>query len=273
MVHGEKSRTHVLDTGRASTARMRDWLLGGTENYEVDRTACEELLRIAPGSREVARANRDFLTRAVRFLAAEKKIGQFLDHGAGLPARRNVHEIAQGARKDAKVVYIDNDPMVLAYARTSLDENDNTMVLDCDLRDTAAIRRATHEFIDWTEPIAALFVSVLHCLPEHDGAPGPAAVVSALTDQLPAGSYLVICQLVSDDPAVRQDATRLMRDATGKWGRVRETHEVRRYFDDLVLEEPGLGDVADWRPDELPPPPHLRPAQWREWGGVGHIAG
>ncbi|MFI6808129.1 SAM-dependent methyltransferase [Streptomyces luteogriseus] len=275
MAYGEKSQTRLIDTSKASAARMYDWLLGGTENYEVDRDACSELLKIAPSTQQLARTNRDFLRRVVRILAAEKGINQFLDHGSGLPTQDNVHEVAQRVRPGAKVAYVDNDPMVLAHARTSLDDNENTMVLDHDMRDTRAIRRATAGFLDWSRPIAALFVSVLHCLPDTDDENDPAALVRAVADQLVPGSHMVICQLVSDDSAVRQGVTQLMADATnGHWGRVRETHEVRRYFDPLEIEDPpGLVDVIDWRPDSPPPPAHLRPTDWVEWGGVGCITG
>jgi SAM-dependent methyltransferase len=274
MGYGTTPQTHIIDTSRAGDARMYNWLLGGTENYEVDRDACSALLTIAPSSQQLARANRVFLRRVVRILAAEKGITQFLDHGAGLPTQNNVHEVAQRVRPGAKVVYVDNDPMVLAHARTSLDDNENTMVLDCDMRRTHDIRRATEGFLDWNRPIAALFVSVLHCLPDTDDEHDPAAVIRAVADQLVPGSYMVICQLVSDDPVVRQGVTQLMAEATsGKWGRVREAHEVRRYFDPLEIEPPGLVDVIGWRPDSPPPPVHLRPTDCVQWGGVGRVRG
>ncbi|MGY5079236.1 SAM-dependent methyltransferase [Streptomyces nigrescens] len=271
MANGEKPQTRHIDTSKASAARMYDWLLGGTENYEVDRDACSDLLKIAPSTQQLARTNRDFLRRVVRILA-EKGITQFLDHGSGLPTQDNVHEVAQRARPGAKVVYVDNDPMVLAHARTSLDDNENTMVLDYDMRHTPDIRRASEALLDWNKPIAVLFVSVLHCLPDTDDEHDPSALIRALADQLAPGSYMVICQLVSDDPTVRQGVTQLMAHATGgNWGRVREPHEVRRYFTPLEIEDPGLVDVIDWRPDSPPPPAHLRATDWVEWGGVGKI--
>ncbi|MEU5159689.1 SAM-dependent methyltransferase [Streptomyces sp. NPDC020875] len=273
MAYGEKPQSHLIDTTQASAARMYDWLLGGTDNYEVDREACLGLLAIAPSSQQIARTNRDFLGRVVRYLAVEKGITQFLDHGSGLPTQDNVHEVAQRARPGARVAYVDNDPMVLAHARTCLEDNEDVMVLDCDMRRTREIRQTTDDFFDWTQPIAALFVSVLHCLPDTDDENDPAAVISAVADELPAGSYMVICQLVSDDAGVREGVTGLMARATnGHWGRVREHAEVRRYFDRLDIEEPpGLVDVLDWHPDSPPPPPHLRPTDWVEWGGVARV--
>ncbi|MGW1278884.1 SAM-dependent methyltransferase [Streptomyces tsukubensis] len=273
MPHGEKPQSHLIDTTQASAARMYDWLLGGTDNYEVDRAACLRLLEIAPSSQQIARAGRDFLARVVRYLTVEKGITQFLDHGSGLPTQDNVHEVAQRSSPRARVVYIDTDPLVLAHARTSLEDNEDVMVLNCDLRETRAIRQATGEFLDWTRPIAALFVSVLDSLADTDDEHDPAAVIHAVADTLPAGSYMVICQLVSDDPRMREGVTRLMAQTTSnQWGRIRQTSEVRRYFDPLRIEDPpGLVDVVDWHPDTPPPPPHLRPAGWAEWGGVGQV--
>jgi hypothetical protein len=273
MTYGETP--HLIDTSKASAARMYDWLLGGTENYAVDRGACVELLQIAPSSQQVARNNRAFLERVVRVLAAEKGITQFIDHGTGLPTRDNVHEVAQRHQRNAKVVYVDNDPMVLAHARTFLDDNENIKVLSCDMRRTDHIRAATESFLDWGKPIAALFVSVLHCLPDSDDENDPVRLMQKVARQLPAGSYMAICQLVSDDAEVRRGVTDLMASATnGNWGRVREEHEVRRFFDGLDVEEPpGLGDVIDWLPDSPPPPMHLRPTDWLEWGGLARVSG
>ena len=274
MTNGEKPQTiRTIDSNQASAARMYDWLLGGTENYEVDRAACCELLKIAPSTQQLARSNRAFLRRVVRFLAAEKEITQFLDHGSGLPTQDNVHQVAQGITPNARVAYIDNDPMVLAHARTHLDDNKNTMVVDQDMRHTKDIRKATSSFLDWNEPIAALFVSVLHCLPDTDDENDPAALIRTVSEQLPPGSYMVICQLVSDDPAVRDGVTHLMDGATGgNWGRVRQPHEVARYFETLEIEDPpGLVDVIDWLPDSPPPPQHIRPTDWVEWGGIGRV--
>ncbi|MEU2794425.1 SAM-dependent methyltransferase [Streptomyces sp. NPDC007100] len=270
MAHGEESQAHYIDMETPSVARMYDWLLGGVENYQVDRDACDRLLRIAPNSQQLARTNREFLRRVVRIIVTDFGITQFLDHGSGLPTQDNVHEVAQRVTRDAKVAYIDNDPMVLAHGRTTLHENSNTMVIDQDMRNTERILEATKEFFDWTKPIAALFVSVLHCLPDTDDQRDPAALVKRVAAALPAGSCMVICQLVSDNPTVRRDVTQLMAESThNRWGRVREDHEVRQYFEGMTIVDPGLVDVIDWRPDTPPPPPDMRPTEWVEWGGMG----
>ncbi|MFE2928278.1 SAM-dependent methyltransferase [Streptomyces goshikiensis] len=269
---GQDPHTPLIDMHTPSVARMYDWLLGGVENYASDRAACADLLRIAPSTQLLARNNRAFLRRVVRILVEDYGIQQFLDHGSGLPTQDNVHEVAQRAHPDCKVAYIDNDPMVLAHARTMLDENAGTVVVHADLRETGRIRRETEPFLDWDQPIAALFVSVLHCIPDGDEHRSPALVVRETADLLPDGSFMVICQLVSDDPVVRHDVTKLMEDAThGNWGRVREPHEVRRYFDGLEILDPGLVDVVDWRPDGLPPRAQDRPTDWVEWGGVARV--
>ncbi|MFD4117529.1 SAM-dependent methyltransferase [Streptomyces niveus] len=271
-MHGEKSRTHLIDTNTPSVARMYDALLGGVHNYEVDRNACQELLRIAPSTQLLARNNRAFLRRVVRVLAEKHGIRQFLDHGSGLPTQDNVHEVAQQLFGECRVAYVDNDPMVHAHGRTTLEENDETLVIDADMRDTKRIYDATQQFFDWTQPIAALFVSVLHCLPDTGDDQDPAAMIGRMVARLPPGSFIVICQLVSEDPAVRHGVTELMANATGgNWGRVREPHEVRAYFTGLDIVEPGLVDVVDWCPDTPVPPEELRATDWVEWGGVARI--
>lgn len=273
MVHGEKPQTHRIDINTPSVARMYDALLGGVTNYAVDRDACNQLLRIAPSTQLLARNNRAFLRRVVRYLVKERGIRQFLDHGSGLPTQENVHEIAQGLHGECRVAYVDNDPMVHAFGRTTLDENDNTMVIDADMRDSVTIFRETENFFDWKKPVAALFISVLHCLKDTSDYGTPAEMIGRVADKLPSGSCLVICQLASDDPRVRVEVTELMREQTGDtWGRVRSPDEVRAYFDGLnIIDPPGLGDVVDWLPEAPAPPPELRATDWVEWGGVASL--
>ncbi|MDN3265733.1 SAM-dependent methyltransferase [Streptomyces sp. CSDS2] len=269
---GEKRQPRFVDMNTPSVARMYDWLLGGSANYESDREACQRLLDIAPSSRQLAQSNRAFLRRVVRTLVRECNVTQFIDHGSGLPTQDNVHEIAQRLNPSSRVVYVDNDPMVLAHGRTTLDEDDRTLILDHDMRDSEEILRTARNFLSWEKPVAALFVSVLHCLPDTDDDRDPACVVRRVAAALPPGSYMVICQLVSDDPEVRKGVTDLMAQVThDRWGRVRRTAEVERYFDGLHILPPGLGDVIDWRPDVTPPPRHLRPTDWVEWGGVARV--
>ncbi|MFJ1593558.1 SAM-dependent methyltransferase [Kitasatospora albolonga] len=262
-------RNHV-DLSLPSAARMYDWLLGGSNNYEVDRAACELLLEVAPTSRELALNNRWFLQRVVRVLAEEHGIKQFIDFGSGLPTQRNVHQIAQEADPASRVVYVDNDPVVLALGQSLLDENDNTTILPVDMTDTDTIfgHPDFTRLIDLTRPVAALFVSVLHCLPDSAG---PKALVDRVIDKLAPGSFVVVCQLVSDDRKVRDEVTELMQTQTGgHWGRVREKADVEETFERLLVEEPGLVDVTDWRPDsELQQ--RRRSVEWTEFGGLGKV--
>lgn len=259
-----------VDLSVPSPARMYDRLLGGSQHYEVDRAACDELLRVAPTSREIALQNRWFLQRVVRVLAKDHGIRQFIDFGSGLPTQRNVHQIAQGADPQSRVVYVDTDPVVLALGRSLLDENDRTAILQADMRDTDEIfgHEDVARLIDFTKPVAALFVSVLHCLPDSAD---PKAVVERVVSRLTPGSFVVVCQLVSDDPQVRDDVTNLMLDKTGgNWGRVREAADVEAIFEKLKVEEPGLVDVTDWRPDsEIQQ--RQRSIEWTEFGGLGRV--
>ncbi|MFE2270742.1 SAM-dependent methyltransferase [Streptomyces lavendulae] len=261
----------MIDVSKPSVARMYDYLIDGTDNYPSDREACAQLLEMAPSTRELARINRAFLVRAVRYLAQEAGIRRFLDHGSGLPTRPNVHQVARETHPQARVVYIDNDPLVLAHGRVMLEEDlHTTAVIEADFRHTDEIF-ATPEvggLMDG-EPVAALFVSVLHCIPDSDD---PWSLVKDVARRLPSGSYMVISQLASDDPALRDGVTAFMSEITGnQWGRVRSTQEVRRLFDGLELVEHGEPvEVSAWRPDtDLFPRQQTR--EWIEFGGVARI--
>ncbi|MEU1376231.1 SAM-dependent methyltransferase [Streptomyces triculaminicus] len=277
MVRREKYEAPVVDVHTPSVARMYDWLLGGVDNYLSDRQACAQLLEFAPSSQSLARHNRAFLRRIVRVLVEQYGVEQFIDHGSGLPTQDNVHQVAQRINKDCRVVYVDNDPMVLAHGRTALEENSNTAVIQADMRDTERIfgHAETRRLVRPGRRTAALFVSVLHCIPDTDDDRDPAALVRRVADELRAlgpGNLMVVCQLVSDDPAVRENVTRLMAEKTGgAWGRVRERGEVEAYFQGLQVLDPGLVDVIDWRPDSPPPPAELRPPDWVEWGGLARV--
>ncbi|WP_257788598.1 SAM-dependent methyltransferase [Streptomyces niveus] len=262
----------MLDLSKPSVARMYDFLLGGTDNYQVDRDACEQLLRIAPSTRELARVNRAFLVRAVRYLASECGVRRFLDHGSGLPTRPNVHQVAQEADPSSQVVYIDNDPVVLAHGRMMLAEDPSTTaVLHADMRDTETVFDSAEvkRLLRGDRPVAALFVSVLHCIPDsHD----PWQLVRDVADRLPRGSYLVISQLASDNAELRTEITKFMlRITDGSWGQVRSIGEVNRFFEDVdLLEADEPVEVSRWRPDsDLAP--RQRTEEWIEYGGVARI--
>ncbi|HZG05533.1 MAG TPA: SAM-dependent methyltransferase [Streptomyces sp.] len=258
----------MIDVNVPTAARMYDYYLGGKNNYAVDREAADKLLEVVPSTQALAINNRRFLRRVVRVLAQEYGIRQFIDHGSGLPTQDNVHQVAQRVDEGCRVVYVDNDPIVLAHGRALLEENENTTVIQADMRDTQGIfdHPDTVRLIDFDQPVAALFVSVLHCIPDSGD---PAGLIRRVADRLVPGSFLVVCQLVSDDPETRRAVTEFMDVQThGNWGRVREPQDVHRYFEGLEIIEPGLVEVSTWRPDS-----DLGPKQatweWQEYGGVG----
>ncbi|UED87625.1 SAM-dependent methyltransferase [Streptomyces profundus] len=267
MAETEDVTSHEVDVNVPSVARIYDYALGGKDNYAVDREAFDQLEQTAPSTRPLAINNRRFLQRAVRILAEEYGIRQFVDHGSGLPTQDNVHQISQRIDPESRVIYIDNDPIVLAHGRALLEENANTAVIQADFRNTEGIfdHPDVRRLINFDEPVAALFVSVLHCITDEDD---PGALVREVIRRLPSGSFLVINQLVSDDEALRDSISSFMDGATqGNWGRVRQQADVRRYFDGLEILDPGLVEISTWRPDsDLGPKQQTE--EWIEFGGV-----
>ncbi|MFI0980978.1 SAM-dependent methyltransferase [Streptomyces sp. NPDC021093] len=264
--------TSSIDVNVPSVARMYDYLLDGKDSYPADQQACEELLKTVPSMKALALNNREFLRRVVRTLAQDYGIRQFVDHGSGLPTRDNVHQVAQAVHEDARVVYIDDDPIVLAHGRALLQEDLSTTVIQADMRDTDAIfdHPETQRLIRPDEPTAALFVSVMHCIPDHEEN-GPAQVLERVKARLAPGSFLVVCQLVSPRPDIRDSVTEFMRESTGDhWGRVREEADVEGYLHGLEIVPPGLVEVSQWRRDN-----DLLPRQesfeWSEFGGVARL--
>ncbi|GAA5031961.1 SAM-dependent methyltransferase [Streptomyces siamensis] len=261
-----------IDATVPTAARMYDHYLGGKDNYAADRAACAELDKVVPSTGALALNNRRFLQRVVRTLAAEHGIRQFLDHGSGLPTQENVHQVAQRVDPASRVVYVDNDPMVLVHGRALLDQNDCTAVIHADLRNTDEIfaHADTQRLIDFSEPVAVLFNSVFHCIPDSE-TDGPPAVVRRVAERLAPGSFMVMCQLVSEDPKVREFVTDFMAQVTqGHWGRVRQEKDVAALFDGLEILEPGLVEVSTWRPDSEVAPRQLT-QEWVEFGGVGRL--
>jgi hypothetical protein len=272
MDNGDVPLTDKIDVTVPSVARMYDFLMDGKDNYPADRAATEELLKQVPSTKVLALNNRAFLRRVVRRLAEDYGIRQFVDHGSGLPTQDNVHEVAQRIDPASRVVYIDNDPIVLAHGRALLEQNENTAVIHADMRDTEKIWSSPEvtRLIDTAEPVAVLFVSVLHCIPDRDD---PADVVRRAAARVPPGSFLVVCQLVSEDEETRRGVTEFMdRSTGGNWGEVRREQDVLRFLEGTEILEPGLVEVSTWRPDtELAP---KQPSmEWIEFGGVGRIVG
>jgi hypothetical protein len=243
-----------IDPTVPSTARMYDFWLGGKDHFAVDRAAALEVSEAAPAVKMMAIENRKFLRRSVRYLAAEAGIAQFLDIGTGLPTQGNVHQVAQQVNPDARVVYVDNDPMVLAHSR-ALKTSGNTAVIQADLRDPAAIldHPQAHALIDFTQPLAVLLAAVLHFISGDDD---PHALVGYICDALAPGSYLVVSHgtggILSGGSAEKVAEHYRRNVAPGTTLRDRE--EILRFFTGLELIEPGLVQVPHWRPDELGPP-------------------
>ncbi|MFJ4686564.1 SAM-dependent methyltransferase [Streptomyces sp. NPDC091377] len=272
MSTGKKLSTEI-DANVPTAARMYDYYIGGKDNYAADRAACEELDKVVPSTRRLAVNNRRFLQRVVKTLAEEFEVRQFLDHGSGLPTQNNVHQVAQRFDPTSRVVYVDNDPMVLVHGRALLEQDERTAVIHADMRSTDEIfgHADTTRLIDFSEPVAVLFNSVFHCIPD-DANDGPAAVVERVKQRLAPGSFLVMCQLVSEDAEVRAFVTDFMNQATqGHWGRVREPKDVAALFDGLEIIPPGLVEVSTWRPDSEVAPRQLT-HEWIEFGGLGRLS-
>ncbi len=239
-----------IDTSKAHPARMYDYLLGGKDNFEADRAAIAELMKAVPNARIGARENRAFLGRAVRYLAAEAGIRQFLDIGTGLPTANNVHEVAQAVAPDSRVVYVDNDPIVLAHARALLtsDPAGRTAYIQADLHDPDAILSdpAVRATLDYGQPVALMLMAVLHFFPDDAN---PASIVSTLVNALPPGSYLVASHVTADfiDPARAASGVQAVQRA-GVPFRARTDEEfVQLAFAGLELMPPGLVPVSEWR--------------------------
>ncbi|MFJ5262380.1 SAM-dependent methyltransferase [Streptomyces sp. NPDC088387] len=267
-----KQLSTEIDANVPTAARMYDYYLGGKDNYAADRAAVAELDKVVPSTRRLALNNRRFLQRVVRTLTEDLGIRQFLDHGSGLPTQDNVHQVAQRLDPTAHVVYVDNDPMVLVHGRALLEQDERTTVIHADMRETDAIfaHADTRRLIDFSQPVAVLFNSVFHCIPDSD-TNGPRAVIDRVVERLAPGSHLVMCQLVSEDAEVRAFVTDFMNQATqGHWGRVREPKDVESYFEGLDVLEPGLVEVSTWRPDTEVAPKQLT-HEWIEFGGVGRV--
>jgi hypothetical protein len=239
-----------LQTDRPHPARVYDYLLGGKDNFAADRAAAEAGLRANPNSRIPPRANRAFLGRAVRYLAGEAGISQFLDIGTGIPTSPNVHEVAQAVEPAARIVYVDNDPIVLTQARALLTTGPQgrTAYIDADLRDIDAILGSPdlRRTLDLSQPVGLLLLAVMHFIPDEDD---PWALAARLLAALPSGSYLALSHLTGDfDPAAWAGVVAVYR-RSGVTMQVRPKPDVERFFGGLDLIDPGVVSLPQWRPD------------------------
>jgi hypothetical protein len=241
-------RAPEIDTTVAHPARVYDYWLGGKNNFAADREAAERVLAVTPGLRFRVRANRAFLARAVRYLAAEAGIRQFLDIGTGIPSANNTHQVAQAVAPDSRIVYVDNDPIVLTHARALLASGPEgaTQYIDGDLRDAAPILQTASRTLDFTRPTALILLGVLHLIADSEA---PYQIVADLMDALPSGSYLAISHPASDIHAAQAEAQRRYNERVSTPQTLRGRAEVSRFFDGLDLVPPGLVYVHTWRPD------------------------
>jgi hypothetical protein len=254
----------AFDTSVAHQARIYDYWLGGKDNFAADREAAEQAIAAYPGVATGARANRQFLARVVRHLAADAGIRQFLDIGTGIPTANNTHEVAQAAAPASRVVYVDYDPIVLAHARALLASRGEGLVdyLDADLRDASAILERASRTLDFSQPVAVMLIAVLHAIGDDDD---PYQIVATLMDALPPGSYLALSHVASDiDPEQIGEATARLNQLSHQHFTLRDQAQVLRFFDGLELLEPGVIRVENWRSSELET--RYRSAMW---GGVG----
>src|SRR5215831_6225865 len=247
-----------LDTSVPHIARVYDYWLGGKDNFAADREAAEQVIAAYPGILRDVRAQRAFLANAVAYLAGVAGIRQFLDIGTGIPTANNTHEVAQGAEPDCRVVYVDNDPLVLAHARALLaGAAGPTAYVDADLRDLGMVLAEAARLLDFREPVAVLLIGVLHLIGDEDD---PHAIVTALMEAVPSGSWLGLSHPARDvHPRQVTEAASRFNQLARAHATLRTRAEILRFFDGLELLEPGLVQVHQWRPG-LAAPGHRQEA-------------
>ena len=238
----------ALDTGVPHTARVWNYFLGGTDNFASDREAGERIAKVNPPVLELARASRAFLVRAVRHLTDEAGIRQFLDIGTGLPTFNNTHEVAQGIAPESRIVYVDNDPLVLVHAEALLTSTapGATNYVEADLRDPDTVLREAAAILDFDRPVAIMLIAILHHISDTEEA---REIVRRLTDAVPSGSHLAIAHAVNSE---------IMDEGARQWNQIgkptlhpRTPEEIAGFFDGLELLEPGLVTTTRWRPGDV----------------------
>ncbi|TDD94770.1 SAM-dependent methyltransferase [Actinomadura rubrisoli] len=252
-----------------TSARAYGWLLGGKDNYEVDRQFIRKQLEAHPAGLDITRQNRLFLYRAVRYLATEAGIRQFIDMGCGLPTDDNVHQVARQFAPDARVVYVDIDPIVLAHGRALLAGDASTTVITADMRDQDYIleHEDVRRLIDFSEPVATLFLSVGHHLPDGDD---PRRVLHTVIDRAAPGSHLTFSQVACDDPVRSAQMTEQVTSAGIRW-QTRTPAEIDALLSDLDPVEPGLVNLVDWRPMDLQPQLAPVPPELERYAGASKL--
>ncbi|MBM7860067.1 SAM-dependent methyltransferase [Lentzea nigeriaca] len=239
----------TVDVTRPSVARMYDYYLGGSHNFEADRAAAKQVEQIFPGIAQSAQANRSFLRRVVRHLV-NSRVDQFLDLGSGIPTVGNVHEIAQHDNPSARVVYVDYEPVAVSHSNALLADNPNATAILADLRATSTVLNGAREVLDFSRPIGVLIIAALHFVPDSDN---PYEAVTEYLAGLPSGSYLAITHatwdnLTDEEAAEARKVAQIYSSSDNKLA-IRTHAEVARFFEGLELLEPGVVTVDEWRPD------------------------
>jgi hypothetical protein len=238
----------VFDTSVAHVARVYNYWLGGKDNFAADRAAGEQAIKAFPNIPLSARANRAFLARAVRFLAGEVGIRQFLDIGTGIPSANNTHEVAQSVAPESRIVYVDNDPVVLTHARALLTSNPAgvTDYIDADLRHPLRILEGAARMLDFERPVAVMLMAILQHVSDDED---PYNVVATLRDALPPGSYLALSHPASDiDADEMAKMAQILNQMMAEKVTFRDRAAAAKFFDGLELVEPGLVQASKWRP-------------------------
>jgi hypothetical protein len=236
-----------VDTSRPNSARVYDYLLGGRDNYAVDRALADRMIGLVPTARVGVQLQRQVLARVIRYMVRDEGVRQLLDIGSGLPTAQNVHQIAQRLNPDVRVIYLDNDPVVISHATALLADDKRTFAVRGDLREPEGILSAARELLDWSEPVGLVLCGILHQIPDEEK---PADLVALLVDALPSGSCVFINHLVHADDSAALEAA--MRAGLGSI-RFRTREQIRDLFCGLELVDPGLVPSPDWRPDRPPP--------------------
>ena len=239
-----------FDTTSPNVARIYNALLGGKDNFAADRAAAEKILQIEPRAALAARQNRDFMHRVVRYLVGEAGVRQFLDIGSGLPTADNVHEIVQSIAPESRIVYVDNDPVVLTHARALLTSSSEGVCdyVDADFRDTGRIISQAAATLNFDEPVAVLLIAIMHFIPDEDA---PQDIIGRLMAALPPGSFLVVSHATEDHaPRVAggDQLNDVYADTPSGGVTLRTSQDFSKFFAGLELIPPGVTDITGWRP-------------------------
>ncbi len=251
----EKDLAAGIDDSVPVSARIWNYWLGGKDYYLIDKEAGDQFAQLFPGVFDLARATRYYIARVVRHIAAEAGIRQFLDIGTGLPSHDNTHELAQRIAPESRIVYVDNDPLVLSHARALLTSNaqGSTDYIDADLNDPDTLLGAAREKLDFSRPVAIMLMGILGHIgdPAEDDDRVARAIVDKLKAALPAGGYLALYEATDADEAQNEATLRYNQSGALPY-HLRRPEQVARFFDGLELIEPGVVPIQDWRPDHNP---------------------